>query len=280
MFRPPGFRFFLRFACYLLSTPASVSAAIISQAMIAGAYQYIRISLVRSSRAVLSSVLSRSQAEVGTLHSRCLGLGTNQQHMYKTHDTFMDTVFTFFSPQKTGACHYLTNHFQMKAPVAPSRSLREAFARAPRSFLEDTLREGFAKAPRAPSFGNDSSDNDKPPKMCWAGGWCLNRALSYLCFSVEQGEKKSSVRGASDFSKYYLFIFRQRWKRSHVFPSPYFIIHQYFHVSPSPQIVWDQTVASPPAVGVSISPYFEDFRLVQIGTFGGLRTVSHTSLTT
>ena len=26
-----------------------------------------------------------------------------------------------------------------------------------------TLREGFAKAPRAPSFGNDSSDNDKPP---------------------------------------------------------------------------------------------------------------------
>ena len=26
------------------------------------------------------------------------------------------------------------------------------------------LREGFAKAPRAPSFGNDSSDNDKPPE--------------------------------------------------------------------------------------------------------------------
>ena len=25
-----------------------------------------------------------------------------------------------------GACHYLTNRFQMKAPVAPSRSLREA----------------------------------------------------------------------------------------------------------------------------------------------------------
>ena len=25
------------------------------------------------------------------------------------------------------------------------------------------LREGFAKAPRAPPFGNDSSDNDKPP---------------------------------------------------------------------------------------------------------------------
>ena len=26
-----------------------------------------------------------------------------------------------------------------------------------------SLREGFAKAPRAPPFGNDSSDNDKPP---------------------------------------------------------------------------------------------------------------------
>ena len=33
-----------------------------------------------------------------------------------------------------------------------------------------------------------------------------------------------------------------------------FIIHQYFHVSLSPQIVWDRTVASPPAVGVSTSP--------------------------
>ena len=116
--------------------------------------------------------------------------------------------------------------------------------------------------------------------MCGAGGWCLNRALSYLCCSVEQGEKNSSVRGAPDFSKYCLFISRQRWKRLHIFPSPYFIIHQYFHVSPSPQIVWDQTVASPPAVGVSTSPYFEDLRLVQIGTFGGLRTASHTSLTT
>ena len=37
-------------------------------------------------------------------------------------------------------------------------------------------------------------------------------------------------------------------------PSPYVIKHQYFHVSFSPQIVWDQTVASPPAVGVSTSP--------------------------
>ena len=36
-----------------------------------------------------------------------------------------------------GACHYLTNRFQMKAPVAPSRSLRGA-----------CLREGFAEPPR------------------------------------------------------------------------------------------------------------------------------------
>ena len=28
-----------------------------------------------------------------------------------------------------------------------------------------SLLEGFAKAPRAPSLGNDSSDNDKPPDM-------------------------------------------------------------------------------------------------------------------
>ena len=37
-------------------------------------------------------------------------------------------------------------------------NLREGFVKAPWR-----LREGFAKAPRAPSFGNDSSDNDKPP---------------------------------------------------------------------------------------------------------------------
>ena len=36
-----------------------------------------------------------------------------------------------------GACHFLTNRFQMKAPVAPSRSLRGA-----------CLREGFAEPPR------------------------------------------------------------------------------------------------------------------------------------
>ena len=47
-----------------------------------------------------------------------------------------------------GACHYLTNRFQMKAPVAPSRSLREAFKRAPRSLRGACLREGFAEPPR------------------------------------------------------------------------------------------------------------------------------------
>ena len=46
-----------------------------------------------------------------------------------------------------------------------SRSLREGFAKASRRLqpYPRRLREGFAKAPRAPPFGNDSSDNDKPP---------------------------------------------------------------------------------------------------------------------
>ena len=46
------------------------------------------------------------------------------------------------------ACHYLTNRFQMEAPVAPSRSLRVAFKRAPRSLRGACLREGFAEPPR------------------------------------------------------------------------------------------------------------------------------------
>ena len=37
-------------------------------------------------------------------------------------------------------------------------------------------------------------------KMCWAGGWCFNRVLSYLCFSVEQGKGNSSEEGAADLS--------------------------------------------------------------------------------
>ena len=48
----------------------------------------------------------------------------------------------------TGACHYLTNRFQMEAPVAPSRNLREAFKRAPRNLRGACLREGFAEPPR------------------------------------------------------------------------------------------------------------------------------------
>ena len=46
-----------------------------------------------------------------------------------------------------------------------SRSLREGFAKASRRLqpYPRRLLEGFAKAPRAPPFGNDSSDNDKPP---------------------------------------------------------------------------------------------------------------------
>ena len=47
----------------------------------------------------------------------------------------------------------------------PPRRLREGFAKASAIPTEASrrLREGFAKAPRAPPFGNDSSDNDKPP---------------------------------------------------------------------------------------------------------------------
>ena len=48
-----------------------------------------------------------------------------------------------------------------------SRSLREGFAKASRRLqpYPRRLLEGFAKAPRAPPFGNDSSDNDKPPLL-------------------------------------------------------------------------------------------------------------------
>ena len=47
----------------------------------------------------------------------------------------------------------------------PPRRLREGFAKASAIPTDASwrLREGFAKAPRAPPFGNDSSDNDKPP---------------------------------------------------------------------------------------------------------------------
>ena len=44
-------------------------------------------------------------------------------------------------------------------------------ARKRRFFGARSPREGFAKAPRAPSFGKDSSDNDKPPELLWIQGW-------------------------------------------------------------------------------------------------------------
>ena len=45
--------------------------------------------------------------------------------------------------------------------VAPWR-LREAFSKTRSAKASRSRLEGFAKA-RAPSFGNDLSDNDKPP---------------------------------------------------------------------------------------------------------------------
>ena len=91
-------------------------------------------------------------------------------------------------------------------------------------------------------------------KMCWAGGWYLNRVLSHLCFYVEQGKGNSSVRVHLTCPNI-VSLFLNSAGNDFIFsPSPYAIIHQYFHVSLSPQIVWDQTVASPPAVGVSTSP--------------------------
>ena len=47
--------------------------------------------------------------------------------------------------------------------VAPWR-LREAFSKTRSAKASRSPLEGFAKAPRAPLFGNDSSDNDKPPQ--------------------------------------------------------------------------------------------------------------------
>ena len=52
----------------------------------------------------------------------------------------------------TGACHYLTNRFQMEAPVAPSRSLREASVGMAEAFAKPSrsLLGGFSK-PSAPA---------------------------------------------------------------------------------------------------------------------------------
>ena len=45
-----------------------------------------------------------------------------------------------------GACHYLTNRFQMEAPVVPSRSLQEGSAKPWRGVSSRRLR-GASKAP-------------------------------------------------------------------------------------------------------------------------------------
>ena len=57
----------------------------------------------------------------------------------------------FGSSVSTGACHYLTNRFQMEAPVAPSRSLREASKKPPWVWLKPSrsLREAFSEASQA-----------------------------------------------------------------------------------------------------------------------------------
>ena len=51
-----------------------------------------------------------------------------------------------------GACHYLTNRFQMEAPVAPSRSLQEASVGMAEAFAKPSrsLLGGFSK-PSAPA---------------------------------------------------------------------------------------------------------------------------------
>ena len=57
------------------------------------------------------------------------------------------------------------------ASAEGSRRLHERFMKTSRALKPSaipteaswSLLEGFAKVPRAPSFGNDSSDNDKPP---------------------------------------------------------------------------------------------------------------------
>ena len=61
------------------------------------------------------------------------------------------------------------------ASAKGSRRLHERFRKTSRALKASAiptevswnLLEGFAKAPRAPSFGNDSSDNDKPPSCRW-----------------------------------------------------------------------------------------------------------------
>ena len=83
----------------------------------------------------------------------CSSLGWLSSNLRKT------AVVLYYIPQSNGVrgwewvvsvnsgdCHYLTNRFQMKAPVAPSRSLQEGSAKPSRSVSSRRLR-GASKAP-------------------------------------------------------------------------------------------------------------------------------------
>ena len=65
---------------------------------------------------------------------------------YFTFNFCLNFIISFFLYCFGGACHYLTNHFQMEAPVAPSRSLQEGYAKPSWSVSSRRLR-GASKAP-------------------------------------------------------------------------------------------------------------------------------------
>ena len=75
--------------------------------------------------------------------------------MLTQHRKMFDAISSPKSTGSTGgpgACHYLTNRFQMEAPVAPSRSLREASVGMAEAFAKPSrsLLGGFSK-PSAPA---------------------------------------------------------------------------------------------------------------------------------
>ena len=65
---------------------------------------------------------------------------------------FFLAIESFRTTEFGGACHYLTNRFQMEAPVAPSRSLQEASVGMAEAFAKPSrsLLGGFSK-PSAPA---------------------------------------------------------------------------------------------------------------------------------
>ena len=67
--------------------------------------------------------------------------------------------------------------------VAPWR-LREAFSKTRSAKASRSPLEGFAKAPRAPSFGNDSSDNDKPPTKTHRMDGTVKKYLRICCKTI------------------------------------------------------------------------------------------------